>query len=1421
MAEDFGRSVKAQAEILKRALQETEALQGDPSEGIQRIRGHLYYALHKASSLETAHESVLQESQSKLKAAHLQESQFVFTDIALQTPAPHSTLLSPQPLEMSAREEALEEADTAIGAGVSDTTLCTEGRMTAGKLPARGEACEAEPGEPEEAVAGDGGSDDDLVLISRPLSPASVVAEEKCPGSPSAPLLMTPLTLASDGTADDAAGLPRTALDSPGVSPILSLSMATQHFSMCADEDPMIPIQTDIEEVYDFGSHTPAALVGRVELGYWSPPARSAAHRTNGNSFFQSKGGEAAGAAAGKAAVTVVHHSDAAAGKAAPACTEEQVKEAERAPDACGSKPASRPEACVRSASPPGGQPAALVRSGSPPRRELGVPSRDQVARHASAALMRSASPPRSEPEVARRDQVERHGMKPPHEEVAVKGFGAGRPHAPARCAEAVTETSVLPCADHVKVGCSGGLRAGGALEAQPTAADRARSVAGRAALELPADSDDDALLGGRAGSQLPPNRCSPSPTLSRPNALADLRARAVALAVEEVPKGRSTASSSTAPSPASSAAQQLKPLRSGNAPDPQSQQSETEEQPHATQNIRQRVAVLEEKLRTQRVAASEHSAVGGGGGAASRNASPRPSSAAPAKVQKKPANVPPLRLQSNCPALAQTRSEHFDRQTSGASTAAAAWSTPRGTARLSYRESAASETMRERVAMLEEVFRRGTTGSEEEEAGSGPAASQLPAAFVCKTLSGKKQSTPRTKEALEAQPMDSAQGAGAWEAASCQPALPRSGSKRVATESQQSSSHAQRSPQEGGEVGRQQLHTSSLEADSDAPRLCHKHSARGRECQDAAGASKCGSSTAEVGTACGTGSSGEGCNSLAHCSCCGGSGKGGGCQGSRMQTACLGGKGSTQCEPSQLELSPVSPGASTTTAAPATSPPPEVRKAKGQGKAPPPPPKAAAAKPPPRRSTAPAAKARPAPRKQEVKPKTVMKKLFWNSFILEEAVWSASRSVWSNLGLDASAGLAFDTEELEQWFGELPAAGRNATKHLHGRLEAVQKKRRVLGESRRRQLCVMLARLPPVEQTVEAIAEMDDARLSKDQVELLLANIPQSDEISSLQVAPAAEGDGAGPVEWDDAEAFLLQMTAIPAYGARLQIWAFENCFDERFEAFQAAASDIQAACRALRTSPQIHRILGMALSVGNYLNAGTNRGQADGFSMEALVQMRMLKSQQGGSLVDFIVRELEKAKPGHLDNLFGEFGDVHVVKRSARHKLSDLVQDLTSYRAQAEQLVRSASRPGGSTTAVEDVALRVRGRRVETRVHELVVLQEMYAKAEEEYRELCAWFHDGEGKASLRPCDEFFGIWDEFLQSVGRSLEGLQHRSRRKKAQLLAARRPLNSVKKALHSTPPGSDYGGLELLDDDVDGALDSQAGWPSRQQRRLTV
>lgn len=410
---------------------------------------------------------------------------------------------------------------------------------------------------------------------------------------------------------------------------------------------------------------------------------------------------------------------------------------------------------------------------------------------------------------------------------------------------------------------------------------------------------------------------------------------------------------------------------------------------------------------------------------------------------------------------------------------------------------------------------------------------------------------------------------------------------------------------------------------------------------------------------------------------------------------------------------------------------------------------------------------------KADVTPKVPMKRLFWQSFAVDdEPPQAQGASVWSVIEDLRSIDAQFDVDELERLFREFPTGKFGRTLPRGHRRRAW-----VFEEARRRQVCVLLARLPPVLVTIQAVRDMDETKLDKDQVELLLSTVPSPAELAALsQMASDLEKQGGEPLAWEDAEDFVIRLSEVPCFTIRLQLWSFENSLQEHLAMFDNAAREVVHACEVLRQSPRIRRILAMTLSIGNYLNAGTLRGCADGFTVDSLQQLRTLKTpapaQGVATLLDFLVQQLERSRPGDLELAFSEGGEALAVRAAAKHKLGDLLKELEACRRHADNLPRQAAAAEG------DHALQHRGRRVELRIaQELVPLQGRLREAQESYNDLCAWFHDGRLRQARDP-HEFFAVWDDFLQAVQASLKTLRRGVvRRRRATIADMRRPVLS--------------------------------------------
>lgn len=407
--------------------------------------------------------------------------------------------------------------------------------------------------------------------------------------------------------------------------------------------------------------------------------------------------------------------------------------------------------------------------------------------------------------------------------------------------------------------------------------------------------------------------------------------------------------------------------------------------------------------------------------------------------------------------------------------------------------------------------------------------------------------------------------------------------------------------------------------------------------------------------------------------------------------------------------------------------------------------------------------------RKREVQPRVPLKPLWWKCMRWREG--EALSTVWEKIHQrEAKCAWA----ELEQHFVAQPA--RQGSTKCSGSSAGGRGVRMVFEEKRRRQIWCALRKMPSNDAVFLAVENMDDNKLTSEQVELLLQNLPSAEERDALKVEL-----GEGEV-WDSAEGFMVGLTAIPCFAARIQAWAFLNTFEATSSRFEVAPRDITNACDLLQASPRIEQLLSMVLYVGNHLNAGTPRGRADGFDLSILADLTTIKSGQEGqpiTLLDFIVQQQEEQFT-NVEMMYNTgHAEFDTMCKARCHKISELESDLLGLvRQTEEQLMCLTGIPGRGPPAVL---------RLEERLGELRDLSGPMTKARKRFAELRAWF--GVDEAVLEQTDEFFNLWYNFLANVRRSFDRLKLTREPEKASRALRTRSVSVRPQAREPQGPGA--------------------------------
>lgn len=144
-----------------------------------------------------------------------------------------------------------------------------------------------------------------------------------------------------------------------------------------------------------------------------------------------------------------------------------------------------------------------------------------------------------------------------------------------------------------------------------------------------------------------------------------------------------------------------------------------------------------------------------------------------------------------------------------------------------------------------------------------------------------------------------------------------------------------------------------------------------------------------------------------------------------------------------------------------------------------------------------------------------------------------------------------------------------------------------------------------------------------------------------------------------NEAEALAYYVARVPRFSAKVKAMWTIRTFDSIGEEIGESIRIVTATSREIRTSAQFQSIVAFVLGIGNYLNAGTAKGQAHGFRLETLLRLTDTKSQAGDTnLLHYVVRAMMN-RGYKISKLTQEIPSVTIAKRISKE---DIVKEIST---------------------------------------------------------------------------------------------------------------------------------------------------------------
>lgn len=367
--------------------------------------------------------------------------------------------------------------------------------------------------------------------------------------------------------------------------------------------------------------------------------------------------------------------------------------------------------------------------------------------------------------------------------------------------------------------------------------------------------------------------------------------------------------------------------------------------------------------------------------------------------------------------------------------------------------------------------------------------------------------------------------------------------------------------------------------------------------------------------------------------------------------------------------------------------------------------------------------------------------------------------TVWLELD-DVNVFKLLDLEDIEKTFS---AYQRQQKETEDDTLTSKKTRELSVIDGRRAQNCnILLSKLKLSNEEIKrAILTMDEQEdLPKDMLEQLLKFVPEKSDVDLLEEHKHELERMA------KADRFLYEMSRINHYQQRLQSLYFKKKFVERVAEIKPKVEALSKASKEVVQSRNLRQLLEVVLAFGNYMNKG-QRGNAYGFKVSSLNKIADTKSSidKNITLLHYLITIFEQKYPKVA--LIRE--DLQSVPEAAKVNLTELEKDINNLRSGLKSVETELEYQRGQPQIYGDKFVSVVSQFITVAGFSFSDVEDTLQEAKDLFEK--AVKHFGEDAARMQP-DEFFGIFDQFLQAFTEAKQDNENMQRRKEEEERRAR-------------------------------------------------
>ncbi|ESO82282.1 hypothetical protein LOTGIDRAFT_237086 [Lottia gigantea] len=385
-------------------------------------------------------------------------------------------------------------------------------------------------------------------------------------------------------------------------------------------------------------------------------------------------------------------------------------------------------------------------------------------------------------------------------------------------------------------------------------------------------------------------------------------------------------------------------------------------------------------------------------------------------------------------------------------------------------------------------------------------------------------------------------------------------------------------------------------------------------------------------------------------------------------------------------------------------------------------------------------------PNKPIVHTGVIMKHLPWSRIIVNEEGENGPTSIWQSM-----MEPKIDVEELERLFCATTESlddislfddiyvRRGRPKHQLVNIYEGDKAQRIVAEMRNLRCSL--------NDLIHSVTVLDSKDLNQESLAQLLDLLCSSRDME--KIVHHVKRKGAAQLDYP--EYLISEISKVDHFKERLEFLRFREKLQINLFEIEQQLRELHTACDEICNSLALKNLLGTLLTVGNYLNGGSEKGQADGYNLDILNKLKdVTDKSRRGNLLEFVVKSYCKLYESDVETgcpTRFRLPEPSNMRHAAQVSFEDIHRALNSLRQElhiVKDRIEGVARTDNSNTTYQ---LKVLSENYFTCAVEVLAEEDRLLEDTKKYFKKTSTYFIHDRKTSPQ---DFFQIWATFLHDT-----------------------------------------------------------------------